>query len=291
MKFSLMDTYSGVEVASKTVDLHVINSTLSANHGRTANVVTMGDSFTDVYGLSTQIYNFVKTKGGINNVNMIGTRSADIPEVKDDAISGFGYRAYYSSATGIAGANAFFNPTTSKYDFSYYMTKNFPTYTPSGQAGEHVDAVLSILGINDLVTWEVVGKTTYKTYIQYIIDSIKTYDANTKILLSLITCPPETDVFESTAYNNGMSYEKFKKMQEEWNEMLLEFENITNGVYVIPTNAHFNPETSMITTAYHPDKFNTSITETYSSDHHPNATGIKYMSDAYYMAMYNYVLR
>jgi hypothetical protein len=291
MKFSLMETYSGVEVASKTVNFHVIDSSLSANHNRTANVVTIGDSFADVYGLSTQIYNFITTNGGINNINMIGTRTSDIAEVKDDAISGFGYKSFYNAASGIAGTNPFYNSSTSKFDFSYYMAQNFPAYVPSGQTGNHVDAVLSILGINDLTLFEASGKTNYKTYIQHIIDSIKTYDPDIKILLSLVTCPPDTDVFEATTYNNGMSYVRFKKLQEEWNEMMLEFEDAANGVYIIPTSAHFNPETSMITTTYYPDKFNPGIAETYSSDHHPNATGIKYIADAYYQAMYNLVLR
>ena len=83
----------------------------------------------------------------------------------------------------------FYNPTSQKFEFAYYM--NYCGYTS-------VDDVFINLGINDVATIkdfdEIIG------YYNEIINSIRTYDSNIKIFIGLCGLPAEYEY--STMHNN-----------------------------------------------------------------------------------------
>lgn len=286
IEFMIYDTYTNTKVASKIVTFHVADNTLT---GKTANIVTMGDSFWSHGRIVERIYDFVTTKNGTNTINMIGTRATDYGNAKTDAIPGWEYGLYNNVASLGGNTNPFWNPALSKFDFSYYMAQNYPSYAPFGQAGEHVDAFISNSGINDIAY---VNSTiaTRLTQINKVIDSVHAYDPAIKIILGLITPQPIDDRYLVTD-TLRINYEKNKYEQEKWNEMILGLHSPVNNVYVIPVNAHFDTRTGINTTTYYPDKFDLTYTEKQSLDIHPNLTGGKYIADTMYQFIYNKVLR
>ena len=82
------------------------------------------------------------------------------------------------SDRGKTSANAFWNPSTQAFDFSYYMTT---------QGYSSVDFVVVQLGTNDLYNAKIdmASVTTAWSYLKQIIDSILAYNANQKIILNL----------------------------------------------------------------------------------------------------------
>jgi hypothetical protein len=338
MEFRIVSLYSDTAVASKIVTFVCADAAAAVNHGRTANIITIGDSFTDGYGVTGHLYNFATTKGGGNTLNCIGLNDSGTPGVKDDAWSGrsygwlttsnigylrsdrplsdaiwdsgWGENETYGWTTGQTYAdltsdqklhgytkNEFWNPATSAFDFAYFMDTYFPTYVPSGETGVHMDAFVSFMGLND--AWNptptalIASLADYRTKILAIADSVQEWDSNIKILLHTVTPQPDGDKF-MTEYGVDFKHpDRIKWCQEIWNEMIVDYfdsdEMRARGVYVIPTAAHFDTRSSILTSTYYPDKFNPSYSEVLTSDIHPTATGAKYLADAMWMALYNLV--
>jgi hypothetical protein len=289
MEFAILETYTGLKVASKMVVFHVADSASAANHGRTANVITIGDSFFPSGLIAEALYNFVTTKGGINNINLLGTRATTVAGVKTDAIAGWSYENYNIYEQVASDVNPFWNPSTDKFDFAYYMNQNYPTYVPASETGNHIDAFVSLCGINDLS----ISATddTKRQYIQAIIDSVHAFDPAIKILLGTTTPQPLDDKWSTNYQNDGRHYEKFKYKQELQNDLLLSYENPLDNIYLLPTAAHFDTRSSIRTQAFYPDKFDPTYSEILTWDIHPTEIGGKYMADAVYQFLYNNVLR
>jgi len=289
MEFAIIETYTGLKMASKTVTFHVADSSLAVNHGRTANIISIGDSFFENGLIAEALNTFVTTKGGINNINLLGTRVTTTTGVKTDAIPGWSYDNYINYATVGGIVNPFWNPSTSLFDFTYYMTQYYPTYTPGGQAGEHIDVFVSLCGINDLSTPRT--NIANETYIQTIIDSIHAFDPTIKVLLGTVTPQPLDDKWSTNYQNDGRHYEKFKYKQELFNEMILTLANISTNIYLLPVAAHFDTRSAIKTQLYYPDKFDPTYSETQTRDIHPTEIGGKYMADSVYQFLYSMVLR
>jgi hypothetical protein len=191
LEIRLYNTFNDAIVTSKVVT--VIVSAKNQATAKSATLITLGDSFTDGYGISKYVYDFSTAAQNVS-LNMIGLNDSGETGVKDDAWSGYSYSWFYNTATGYlrsdrplsdanwdagwglnetygwtAGQtyndltptqrshgytrNEFYNSAVGHFDFSYFMANRFPSYVPSGQTGSHVDAVLSFLGLNDAI-WQ-----------------------------------------------------------------------------------------------------------------------------------------
>ncbi|MGH1746419.1 SGNH/GDSL hydrolase family protein [Enterococcus entomosocium] len=245
-------------INSKDVTL-VAKSNLSVSLSKT--VVTIGDSFTDGFGISKYFHDFVSSDPN-KTLNMIGLNDSGKVGVKDNAWSGQSYKWFYGNDRGYLRSdrpledafwdsgwgkgeangwtegqtyadlteaqkahgftkNEFYNPAIQKFDFNYFMS----TY----MANAHVDGVVFILGLNDSI-WE--NPTTlknnlsvYKTRLDEMFNSIFAYDANINIIISLVTPQQQKDSFMrtyGTAANPWLTDSRAKRSQEIWNQFVLE---------------------------------------------------------------------
>lgn len=286
VEFRIINTYTGEVITSKLVTFKATNKALVTPKSIT--MVTVGDSFVDGK-VGGEIYNALTQSANLT-VNMIGLHNTTVPIAKDDGWSGKSYDFFYATAegelvVGRAGSdldstpNQFYNPATSKFDFSYYMA----TY----QANAHVDYFTSMLGINDamwITPTELKTKLEYyKIVINHFITSVKTYDNNIKLLLTLIQHQGSNNVYINSYLHNWNNENRSKYSQEIWNQFILDnFNTISmrnNGVFIIPANAHFDTQYSLITETYKPCKFEDTIIMPICKEIHPNLIGAKYIAD------------
>lgn len=284
IRFDIINTYTNEVVATKTVNIHVADAASASNHGRTATIVTMGDSFTDFYGIADYLYAQLHDDAGGNLPIMIGQRGT--APALHDAIAGWGY--YWFTAVESYGGvtNPFYNPVSHLYDFSYYMATYHPTYTPIGGVGDdHVTAFVSFMGINDIGSEAAYNSGVIA--VQTIIDSVHEYDPNIKIFLHTVTPQSFDDAYMASQFQNGWSYEQHKYMQERWNEVILSKASVANKIWVVPTAAHFDSRNAIISSTVYPDKFTPTYSEVQTTDIHPTAAGAQYIADAMFQTLYS----
>ena len=286
IKFDIKNTYTNQTVSTKTINFIVLENTNPTNPIVT---VTIGDSFTDDFGVSGYQYELFNSKIG-NGINMIGTMNTSNPNAKDDAIAGWNFASYLTTKTRTQTGqiNPFYDDSKSRFNFQYYID----TYYPDIQ----INAVVIYLGINSIV-W---GDYAYQTnpgiigQAKEMINSILAADDSIKIFLELLTPQSFEDEFLD---NYGTYYEKAKYNQEMWNaDLLKEFDKaewIEAGVYLLPTNAHFDPRYSIRRNVCTTGNLLRSNTKFYNStdnypaiddeyitvDIHPTKVGAQYIAD------------
>ena len=280
----------------KTVHSQIINFNVSSvKTAKTATNVTIGDSFTDGWFVSKKLSDMLETDG--NNINFIGLHETGKDGVFDDAWSGYSWEWYNNGATGYkrddradgdatSTPNQFYNPATSKFDFSYYMS----TY----QNNVAVDSVVINLGLNDVqtktISQVVSNMTARRNDVSNIISSIKAYNPNIKILVGLIPKQVEDNAFigrYSTSFNN---FERLNHNVELFNEMLLDLLSDMTNVHIVATNANFDSRISYRSANYYPDKFDAAYVEWSATDIHPNERGSDYIADTIYQTYNNVVI-
>lgn len=154
----------------------------NAGNGVTRKVLVIGDSLTAANVWTDKLIDLFADD--VMNIEMLGTRGT----LKAPNEGRGGWRAWNyafekdASNDGLSSSvtNPFFNPVSNKFDFSYYM--NQQNYTS-------VDYILLCLGTND------VSRSTHNAdddillAWKTIIDSIKAFDNNIKILIWLLPMP------------------------------------------------------------------------------------------------------
>lgn len=139
--------------------------------------------------------------------------------------------------------NPFYNPNSGTFDFSYYM---------NAQGYNAPDYVIVQLGINDLYNnYSAENIENTWTYINTIIDSIASYNANIKILVNLPTTPNSKQeehsnieflyrnaIIKYCAYAMNMILNKNGNVKYSYVHLILDPDNdISDNVH--PTNAGF----------------------------------------------------
>ncbi|WP_392454803.1 SGNH/GDSL hydrolase family protein [Chryseomicrobium aureum] len=234
---------NGKLVAS--ADTTVIVSATSVGSGITKRMLTIGDSTVNSQGLNesgVSVNNLVSRKllenfsSDVMGVESLGTLGAS-PN-NHEGRSGWTAKNYLENASIGATVNAFLNPATSTFDFSYYMS-NSSIAVP--------DYVVINLGINDvfsLTTDEAVNaeieliKSRYDTMIA----SIKAYSSTIKIGIA-VTIPPNysQDAF-GKAYNSGQTRTRYKRNNMLWvRKLIASFKGReAELIYLIPLNVNID---------------------------------------------------
>lgn len=201
---------------------------INAGNGVTRKVLVIGDSITAANVWTDKLVDLFSDD--VMNIEMLGTRGTS----KAPNEGRGGWRAWNyafekdASNDGLSSSvtNPFLNPTSNNFDFSYYMTKQ--NYTS-------VDYVLLCLGTND------VSRNTHNTdddillAWKTIIDSIKSFDNNIKILIWLLPMPC------------GLTNEQPKKdMFLHMKELLInKYDNMasrqTNKIYLVDVGCSVSP--------------------------------------------------
>lgn len=181
-------TKDGQFITSKTVAVDIKNDTTT----KSLNALVIGDSTVNA---GTETQKMLDLAGADENVtlSLLGTRGSGTN--KHEGRGGWTASAYVRSASDSTYQNPFYNPETSNFDFSYYMKQNY--YDSESDSFTKLDVVFLQLGINDFfgqTTTEGV-KTKAESFIsdmQFMIDSIHTFDSNIKVIINLII-PPQLD--------------------------------------------------------------------------------------------------
>lgn len=323
------DTKNQAILAAKEVTLKVVSKLQTSP--KTARIVTIGSSSSDLYGITSYLHDFVNS-GTNTNFNMIGCNKTEREGVYDDTQSGQGYPWYYSSQkvhtlrndralsdaiwdtgwgenetygwkTGQTYSNLteeqrshgktknqFFNPATSVFDFTYYMSTYHPNIVPHSQTGQHLDGFLSLNGLNDVAWLDVTSLKNslpnLMSQIIHIINSVHAWDSSVKVGLYLLPPTAKQDSFFNSYSHPTYPFlhsARAKYVQELFNEKMLEVfgtsEMQAKGVQLIAANAHFDTRYGLRSEILNPVKFDTTIKETVVMDIHPNDIGAKYTAD------------
>ena len=162
--------YTGANISTGSFVLHVIAETAVTNK----NVIFIGDSLTEA-GIYPAEIQFNMSSGGIVSLGTLTTTAQVSGEgitVNHEGRAGWSAGDYCTKQQTKGHTNAFWNPSTNKFDFSYYMAQ---------QGYSSVDIICLNLGTNGDGTAE-----NTVNYLTEMIESIHAYDPNLEILVSLI---------------------------------------------------------------------------------------------------------
>ena len=263
-------------LASKTTS--VIVSTKASGSGTTKSAVVIGDSTTNNGITVTKLNeNFSSDSMGLAT---LGTRGTGIN--KHEGRSGWTARQFVATQSASGVTNAFYNPSTNKFDFSYYLSNN---------SIARPDYVIINLGINDMfsITSEMSLESKMDEAIadfETMINSIKANSSTIKIGLAL-TIPPNysQDAFAKD-YSTGQTRWRYKRNNVLWVQRMIQHFSgkEAQNIYLIPTN-------SVIDTKYNygfvEEKVNarSEITKQVSAANggvHPVTSGYWQIADAYW---------
>lgn len=223
-------------------------------------VLVIGDSTVEAGAETNKMLEIAKADGF--SMELLGTRGTAVN--RHEGRSGWTAKRYMSEAESASGVkNAFYNPASNAFDFSYYMQSN-------GYSG--VDCVFLQIGINDVFgarTDEEVSAAicTYVDNMASIVNSIHEYNASTNVVINLII-PGDADQNKfGQAYGVSQTAWKYKKNTHDANIALLDrFDGMAN-VYLSPFNAAIDTANNM------------------NGDVHPTANGYNQLGEQMYSYM------
>lgn len=317
IEFRIIEKSTGIVITSKVVSF--ITSAVKSN--KSINAVIIGDSFVDGYNIVPHLVNMINEGNntlvslGVNSTDYAGikdngyagytyywvTNSPSVPLRPDRPLedaywdegwgenepNGWTSGQTYSDLTAEQKThgrtkNELYNPSTQKFDLSYYMTNYYPNDT--------CDVLISEYGLND-IGWRTIAEceaelVNTKNYIDEIIASAKAYNANIKIILYTIV----PNAIDDNAIGSWWAFSDNSRVQtniEKFNEMLLNNYSNDANVIIIPSSANFDNRYGIKTATYKPVKFEQTIEEIHTNDIHPSIIGAKYIADSMANAIYN----
>lgn len=257
----------GIDTLIKRINLIAVDE--NAGSGLTKKVLVIGDSKTDNPTKLAELLNLFSNDGMqielIGTIVETGTDSiGNTRTVKGEGRSGWGIDDYYNKASYNGFTNPFFNSSTSLFDFSYYMTSN-------GFTG--VDYVIIDLGANDT---GLIAKNI-KTYYDHIINSIRAYNSNIKIILSLQEGHSLLEPTTAPIQQQKIVLNKIVKGLLEWYSGK-ESENI----YLLPQYVNLDLYNDFPTTQVASSSRNPTLVTKCTDYTHPSAYGYYKIADMYY---------
>lgn len=152
--------------------------------GVTKKVMFIGDSITANGVYPGEVVNLFANDD--MSVQLIGTLGQS--PARHEGRGGWSAEDYCTQSSYNTYTNAFYNPTSHKFDFAYYMSEN-------GFSG--VDYVFISLGINDVYKQtKPLSEAKYDAIVSYyneMITSIRAYDSSIKIFVGLPILPANSD--------------------------------------------------------------------------------------------------
>lgn len=187
---ALIEKYTGASIYGN--ERRVLAENLS-----NCSLLAIGDSTVDHDKMTAKLLSYFTEKN--KTITLLGTLgSATDPLNKNEGRAGWTTTDYMGNTTKNGYTNPFWNPTTGKFDFSYYMSQ---------QGYSAVDFVVIQLGINDFYLSSLTAQPSdigdVWENIKTMIDSILAYNASTKVIVNLPTTPNSN---ESTHYTSEFLY-------------------------------------------------------------------------------------
>jgi lysophospholipase L1-like esterase len=245
----------------------------TTGNGVTKSCIFIGDSTTDAGKYTQELLTLFGYD--VMDITLLGTRGV-APNLHEGR-AGWTAQHYTDLATFDGIDNPFYN---SGFDFSYYMTQQ-------GYTG--VDVVGIHLGINDLFSYT--SDASFNTELANVltrfdtmVNSIKTYNAATKVAI-LITIPPsKTEDAFGKNYGNGQTRWREKRNMVLFAEALI---NKYKGreaesIYLVPINVNLDTIHNMAAETVAVNSRNNTQVVRQSNGVHPANSGYFQMSDVIY---------
>ena len=192
------DTFAKFEIAHFVINLKVVED---SEISTTDKAIFIGDSLTDNTLKDNGLVDRIKEQ--LPNITFYGTRPGK-NGVNTEGRAGWSSGDYMNKTTYAGMTNPFLNPSTSKFDFSYYIQQN-PNFND-------VTLVNLFLGQNDGYS------TSFYTNLEYMINSIKQYNQNIKIYLCMTNFEANDrlpDVFKKRLESMNILKEKYEDKESE----------------------------------------------------------------------------
>lgn len=265
----LRNKYNSELFKSKSTVVSVIPD--SAVTGK--KVIFIGDSLTQAAYYPAEIQHNLSDSG----ITSIGTRTGTVTiggqqlTVNHEGRSGWGSRDYCTKETFNGITNAFWNPNTSKFDFSYYMEQN---------SFSDIDAVVIFLGTNS-TSAELMATAVEE--IQEMITSIHEYDENIKIFVTP-PCPSASqDGFGAVTHINGGTQGGYDVAQKKLtNNYITAFDDTETNVFFIPAYISLDTEYDYPTRDEAVTDRNPAIVTRQINQVHPSVYGYLHIADVIY---------
>lgn len=238
----------------------------NSHQGETIKALFIGDSIIYDGKTTRELSNLFSTD--VANLELIGTMGDG--DNKHEGRAGWSTYDYLKTESFNNFTNVFLNPSTSTFDFSYYMTQT---------RQEAPDWVFIQLGINDI--FRPMNATTTIDNINAMIESIKAYSSSIKIGVAQ---PLQPYMGEKTNTTNDRPSEYAHRFRLGITEdMYSEYVGKeSNGIYLVPiyacidTDYNFKMSTRVVNSR-------NQTTEEYCTDiTHPSASGYYQIADQYY---------
>lgn len=260
----------------KTLTSSIVVKAAAVGNEVSKKTIIIGDSTTDGKVVLDELISLFNAD--VMTLTLLGTRGT--APVLHEGRSGWSANHYVNTAILNDIENAFYNPTSETFDFSYYLTNN-SIDTP--------DYVIINLGINDTFSYE--ADDTLNAEIanilaryQTMIDSIHAVSTDIKIGIAL-TIPPSysQDAF-AVSYNNGQTRWRYKRNNILWVNKLIETygNSEENNIYLVPINTNLDTEHNMATETVAVNSRNSATISRQSNGVHPASSGYYQIADAYY---------
>ena len=254
---------------SANINIEVVPA--NAGAGTTKKVLFIGDSLTDADIYPKHLKELFDESNEPMNIELLGTLGNGI--YKNEGRSGWRAYTYTHCANGAdestadgfyQGSNAFWNPETNKFDFSYYMNNN---------SFSNIDYVFICLGTNDISRGDYKEESDIISYYNTMINSIKDFDSNIKIGLWL---PPARGIKNRLdkldGLYNALAVNKYLINNFEGKE--------DDNIFLIPTNITISPYEDYNTTVI-PITENQEL-EVVTDSVHPNQNGYYKIAEVFY---------
>lgn len=248
-------------VASKTCTISVVeDKTLGDIRG-----LYIGDSITEQNWYLHELQNMIPT------FKSVGTRG-DWGGLKHEGRSTWATTHYLNNTSFAGKTNAFYNPSTSTFDFNYYMS-NSSIETPI--------FVTLALGTNDAGN---INADALVANFNTMINSIRSYNSNMKIGVTI--APPPASNQDGWGKNNGVgttSYKHKKAIFEFAKKIIETFDNREDeGIYILPIYVNIDPVLDFPYEEVAASSRNTTVIKRGTENVHPHKEGMYKISDIHY---------
>ena len=259
-------------VAKKTVS--VVAKAKAVGTATTIKAIHIGDSMIDnQYHIPELIADFTGTN---ITYDTYGTEN----DGRDEGRGGWTSSMYLTTASDSGVVNAFYNPTSETFDFSYYMSQHSSIPTP--------DYVFIFLGTNDVKGTSTMDGLQYQAggtskNIETMIQSIKDYNSSIKVCV----CAPAIGAEEQYPYGLYLGDNRIKQPLHRYG-IQLQVETMMNkfcgreseGIYFIPTGISLDNVNGFPTTEVPASARITTEITVQSDMYHPTSEGYHQFADA-----------
>lgn len=247
----------------KNISIRIVKSTDGSG---TKKVLVIGDSYTANGTYTSELINLFGNDSSMN-IELIGTLGSGVN--KHEGRAGWRAHEYVNNASGVygySGTNAFYNPSTLTFDFSYYMNNN---------GFSNVDIVCINLGTNDLARADYSTTTIMINSYDYMINSIKTYNPNIKILIGLPATRALGDLENKSQIDSAL--ESTKALIEAYDN------KESDNIYLVPYYLNIDPNNDFNFSQIEVSSRNTNTKIKVASDTvHPSTLGYYKIADVIY---------